>query len=613
MSRIARITTLAPFRCGFPARSIRPHVVLGLAVLALTVGIAVAQPAAPPPPAWVERSNANAQGLMGVFARFNPEMAGFFGMPGLDEQIMDLTPGFDERRLAAVRQEVQALQAKLTTESDPAVKQDLEILIKAGSEDIEGTELNNRLTVPYFSVSSTVFQGLRALLDDQVPAERRKAAVVRLRRYAGGEKGYQPLTELAEARIRSRLQTPGLLAPIKEEVERELGNSAAYVQGIEELFKKHGVGGYEKSYKELAKQLTAYDEFIRTEVLPRARTDFRQPRELYAYNLKTVGVDMPVDELTSRAQVAFAEIQVQMQTLAPLVAKEKGWSLQDYREVIRELKKQQVVGEAILPLYEGRIREIETIIRAQKIVTLPSRDMRIQLASEAESAAIPAPNMRPPRLIGNTGEMGTFVLPLRIPAKPGEGQLTFDDFTHEAASWTLTAHEGRPGHELQFASIIERGVSLARVLFAFNSVNVEGWGLYAESELQPYEPLEGQLITLQSRLMRAARAFLDPGLQLGEITREQATRVLREDVCLSEAMALQEVQRYTFLAPAQATAYFVGYNRLLETRALTERALGEHFDRKAFNDFVLAQGLLPPALLRRAVLEEFVPSQTASR
>jgi hypothetical protein len=308
MSRIARIPTLAPFRRGFPARSIRPHVVLGLAVLALTAGFAVAQPAAPPPPAWVERSNANAQGLMGVFARFNPEMAGFFGMPGLDEQIMDLTPGFDERRLAAVRQEVQALQAKLTTESDPAVKQDLEILIKAGSEDIEGTELNNRLTVPYFSVSSTVFQGLRALLDDQVPAERRKAAVVRLRRYAGGEKGYQPLTELAEARIRSRLQTPGLLAPIKEEVERELGNSAAYIQGIEELFKKHGVGGYEKSYKELAKQLTAYDEFIRTEVLPRARTDFRQPRELYAYNLKTVGVDMPVDELTSRAQVALVRL-----------------------------------------------------------------------------------------------------------------------------------------------------------------------------------------------------------------------------------------------------------------------------------------------------------------
>ena len=36
--------------------------------------------------------------------------------------------------------------------------------------------------------------------------------------------------------------------------------------------------------------------------------------------------------------------------------------------------------------------------------------------------------------------------------------------------------------------MIEAGVSIARAVFAFNSVNVEGWGLYAEAELQPYEP-----------------------------------------------------------------------------------------------------------------------------
>jgi uncharacterized protein (DUF885 family) len=79
-----------------------------------------------------------------------------------------------------------------------------------------------------------------------------------------------------------------------------------------------------------------------------------------------------------------------------------------------------------------------------------------------------------------------------------------------------------------------------------NSVNVEGWGLYAEAEMKPYFPLEGQLGGLQGRLVRAARAILDPGLQMGTITREEATRLLREDVVLSEAMAMQEVERYTF-------------------------------------------------------------------
>jgi hypothetical protein len=30
---------------------------------------------------------------------------------------------------------------------------------------------------------------------------------------------------------------------------------------------------------------------------------------------------------------------------------------------------------------------------------------------------------------------------------------------------------------------------------------------------------------------------------------------------------------------------------------------------KAFNDFIIAQGILPPALMKQAVLEEFIPGQ----
>ena len=35
--------------------------------------------------------------------------------------------------------------------------------------------------------------------------------------------------------------------------------------------------------------------------------------------------------------------------------------------------------------------------------------------------------------------------------------------------------------------------------------------------------------------------------------------------------------------------------------------LGRRFDRAQYHDFLLAQGLLPPALLRRAVFDELVP------
>jgi hypothetical protein len=564
--------------------------------------------AADAPKAWVAKSDQNTQVLLDVLARQSPEGAGQLGVSGLDEQITDLTPGFVERGIADTEKAVATLKERLAAEKDPDVRQDLAILIQAGEQNIQGSRLSEKYQVPFFDLNQAIFQGLRGLLDDQVEPARRAAALVRLKKYAGMAPGTTPITRLAEDFIRSH-EKPGLQYPFKDEVEKNLGNGTTYVDGIGALFEKYKIAGYQEPYARLKQQVTAYNEFVKKEILPKARTDFRQPPELYAFSLKQVGVDMPVEELVHRAEVAFREIQNEMQSLAPLVAKQKGWNLSDYRDVLRELHKQQVVGEAILPLYQQRIKDMEEIIRTQHIVSLPDRPMKVRLASAAESAQTPAPNMKPPRFIGNTGETGEFVLPLRIPGQAGKGSLTLDDFTFDAISWTLTAHEGRPGHELQFSAMVEKGVSKARVIFGLNSVNVEGWALYAEAEAKPYEPLDGQLGALQARLQRAARAILDPGLQLGTLTREEASRVLREEVGLSEGMTLQEVERYTFWAPGQATAYFCGYTRLMELRAEVERILGKRFDRQRYHDFLIAQGPLPPALLRKAVYEQFLPQE----
>jgi hypothetical protein len=576
--------------------------------------VAKAAPSAAPAPAaaasWIARSNENAQIPLKVLAKFNPEGAGQLGVEGLDREIIDLKPELTVRFRKAVDEAERVLQEKMKTEKEPAVRQDLEILIDSADDAAKGIELTQKYMLPYISVSQITYQGIRSLLDDQVEASRRPAALVRLKRYAGMEPGYTPLTQLAMDRTRERLTVSGLMGPVKAEVERDLGDEQTYVKEIGEMFQKYKIAGYEDAYGKLKQQLADYEQFIRKEILPRAREDFRQPPELYAFSLKQFGIDMPVDEMVSRAKVSFMEIRNEMRALAPLVAQQEKIQASSYQEVLRELKKKQLFGDAILAHYQERIKQLEEIIRREKTVTLPNREMKVRVASEAEAAAVPAPNMRPPRLLGNTGEMGEFILPLNIPGK--EGKMNVDDFTYEAASWTLTVHEGRPGHELQFASVIEKGVSIPRALFAFNSVNVEGWALYMEAEMKPYMPLSGQLVSLESRLLRAARAFLDPGLQRGVITQEEAMRILREEVGESEAMATQEVQRYTFRAPGQAPSYFVGYSRLMEVREDVERALGGKLDVQKYHDFILAQGLIPPKLLRKSLMEEFVPAQKAS-
>ena len=570
-------------------------------------GISAGTPPAQDPRAWIAVSNRHAQVLLDVLARFAPESAGQFGVSGLDEAVSSLSIENRDKARAATAAALATLQAARKTEQDPLVRQDLDILIKSAQTNLRGGQLFQERTLPYTDVTALVFGGLRSLLDAQVAAERRPAAVVRLRKYAGLVDGYEPVAAQAMRVTRERLADAKLLPPAKSQVERDLANGPIILQGLEKLFELYKLDGWREPYATLKQQLTAYQDFVRTEILPKARTDFRLPADLYAFSLEQVGVGLQSEPLAKMARQAFAEIQGEMQQLAPTIAKARGLQTTDYRDAIRALKKEQIVGDAILPHYRKRLEELESIIKREQLVTLPEREARIRIATDAEAAQNPAPNMRPPRLLGNTGEMGEFILPLNIPASPGsKAPLTYDDFTFQAASWTLTAHEARPGHEMQFAKIIEAGVSTARALFAFNSVNVEGWGLYAEWMMLPYMPPEGQLISLQFRLMRAARAFLDPELHMGRVTPDEARRVLLDDVVLSQAMTEQEVERYMFRAPGQATSYFYGYTRLRELRPEVERAMGSKFSAREFHDFILAQGLLPPELLKEAVLARFV-------
>jgi hypothetical protein len=139
---------------------------------------ATATPAAPP--AWVQRSNASAMAILGTLAKFAPEEAGRFGVPGLDKEILDLKPGFEDRMRQAFQGSIAMLQAKLADEKDPSVRQDLAIMIETLRQHLEGDSLTRALMLPYFDVSGTVFLGLKSLLDDQVAADRRPAALDRL-------------------------------------------------------------------------------------------------------------------------------------------------------------------------------------------------------------------------------------------------------------------------------------------------------------------------------------------------------------------------------------------------------------------------------------------------
>ena len=86
------------------------------------------------------------------------------------------------------------------------------------------------------------------LLDEQTAANRRPAAVVRLRKYAGVEPGYSPIVDILKQRAIEQMAKPGIVYPARVEIETELSRNSNYVDGIAALFAKYKLEGWQEPF-----------------------------------------------------------------------------------------------------------------------------------------------------------------------------------------------------------------------------------------------------------------------------------------------------------------------------------------------------------------------------
>src|SRR4030095_5406936 len=197
-------------------------------------------------------------------------------------------------------------------ETDIKVRQDLDILINNTELGFREQDFELNREVSFFNPTNTVYGGIKTLLDDQTPVERRNAAVSRLNKYAGLQSGYQPISAILKERTVNQMNKPGMIYPSRQNMEVVLSRNAHMVNGIQELFIKYKISGWEKPYAAIKKQLEEYDKWGKDELIPRGRTDFRLPPEKYKLNLEEYGIDIPPAEIAKMAHAAFTDIQTQM-------------------------------------------------------------------------------------------------------------------------------------------------------------------------------------------------------------------------------------------------------------------------------------------------------------
>ncbi|RYE98695.1 MAG: DUF885 family protein, partial [Oxalobacteraceae bacterium] len=300
---------------------------------------------------WVARSDAYTQPVLKDTGKYQPEESTELGDESFDTAVADFKPRDYERQLADTEKRLQALRRERAAEKDVKVRQDLDILIDSREKLIAGMKLERQYLLNYVNVGELVYGGLRALLDTRNKPARQKLALVRLKRYAGKEGGYAPIATLVRARTEERLATKGLIGPYVGEVEDGLNNNATYMDGIEELLKKDGLTGWETDFAALKTQVKAYDEWVKSRILPRARKEVRLPEPVYVNHLVDVGVDITPGQMIERASFDFQEVRDQMQVVAGTIAAQRKLLSPDYRDVMRELKKTSIPADQLLPYY----------------------------------------------------------------------------------------------------------------------------------------------------------------------------------------------------------------------------------------------------------------------
>jgi uncharacterized protein (DUF885 family) len=196
-----------------------------------------------------------------------------------------------------------------------------------------------------------------------------------------------------------------------------------------------------------------------------------------------------------------------------------------------------------------------------------------------------------------------YIAPAFDGSRPGAFYATVGSGVPRYGMPTLSYHEAIPGHHLQisFAQTLDvpefrRDVEV--------TAYVEGWAFYAEelaAELGWYEgDIPGELGRLQDAALRASRLVVDTGIHAFGWSFEQSVAFMVEHIGAPTWAMEGQVYRYISW-PGQASAYWIGRQRILDLRQQAMDALGAAYDLKAFHTAVLSGGALPLEVLSTSI------------
>jgi uncharacterized protein (DUF885 family) len=534
----------------------------------------------------------------------DPLAATFFGVPGYDDRMSDLSPDGLQAQADLNRQTLRELrQATSVDETDKvtiaAMTERLTVLDDLHEQGMSLSELNN--------IASPV-QNLRDVFDlmPTDTAEEWSRIASRLSALPTAIDGYLESLRLAASRgdVAPRRQVEACITQCEDNLGAD-GFFATFVAGaggsgqVSDALQAdldRGADAARAGYQRLR-------DFLAQELLSQAPTADAVGAERYpVLSRQFLGAAVDLEE-------TYAWGLTEVDRIDRLMA-----------EAADEIKSGATVAEAIKVLDADPVRKLYGPDQLQAWM-----QERADAAIEALGKSHFEISEQVRRLECRIAPTHTGVIYYTGPSddfsRPGRMWWSVPAGVTEFSTWrelTTVYHEGVPGHHLQVAQSVEckHLLNRWRRLASWVSGHGEGWALYAEwlmADLGYMDDPGNRLGLLDGQSLRAARVVIDIGVHCGlpapaEVgggawTYDKAWQFLTRHANMAPEFLRYELERYLGW-PGQAPSYKIGERLWLQLRDETRAREGADFDLKAFHRRALDLGGLGLDILRQAVLHE---------
>lgn len=548
--------------------------------------------------------------------KFEPTAGTAAGLHQYDSQLEDYSRAGVERQVAALREFEKKFDAVDGSKLDESTEGDLEMVRNniRGTllelETIRGWEKNpDEYSSGITNSAFTLMERKFAPPDD------------RLRSLIAREK--QMPAALMDARV--NLKNPPLIYT-QIALEQLPGIISFFEHDVPAAFKDAKdpatIAEFQKTNAAVIKALEDYEQWVKTDLLPRSHGDFRIGAKVFSEKL--ADDEMVATPLPKLLEIAYADLHKNQAQFAK-VAKELD-PTKTPQQVLAELAADHPAPDQLLQAFRDRFNSEIAFIRSHHIITIPSNVQPVLEETPPFMRATTQASMDSPGPFETHSTTAYFNVTLPEKSWSAEQTAEYMAAFNVGTVVSTSVHEAYPGHYVQFLWVNHSKLSKVRKLITSNT-NVEGWAHYCEEMMldegygQPGtgakdahdhpstqrpragRPDEAKLVRLgqlQDALLRDARFVVGIKLHTGQMTLDQAREFFVKEGYQSAPIADVETKRGT--SDPTYLYYTLGKLEILKLRADVKKKEGAKFSLEKFHDDFMRQGGAPIKIVRRAML-----------